>query len=282
MKNTPKVSVLTPLYNTDLKHLRECIESMLNQTFTDFEFLLLNDSPNNKELKKIVQSYKDPRIIYSENKTNLGISASRNKLLQMSRGEYLAIFDHDDISVPTRLEKEVGYLDEHPDIGVVSGNLEGFGDKTWKSDFPENNLDIKFALLDGCKVCHTASMIRKSVLTDNDIKWEAEFSPAEDYMLWIRLIGKTMFYNFKETLVYYRWFDKNTSILQKDKQRDRDALIKCIAYREYPYLIKNLPRKVWIKLFSILPIIKIKPRATKTTYRLFGIIPMISISKVMM
>jgi len=251
MKHTPKVSVLTPIYNTNPQHLRECIESILNQTFTDFEFLLLNDSPDNKELKKIVESYNDPRIIYSENETNIGISASRNKLLQMSRGEHLAIFDHDDISVPTRLEKEVEYLDSHPDIGVVSGNFKGFGDLTWNSNHPENNLDIKFALLRGCEVCHTAAMIRKSVLINNNIEWESEFSPAEDYMMWIRLIGKTMFYNFKETLVYYRWFDQNTSVLQRDKQLDRDALIKCIAYREYPYLIKkitpqNMDKTLWI------------------------------------
>ena len=93
-----KVSVLTPLYNTDPVFLREMIESILNQTFRDFEFILLNDSPDNREIEEIVRSYQDPRIVYVENESNLGISESRNKLLALSRGEYVAIFDHDDIS----------------------------------------------------------------------------------------------------------------------------------------------------------------------------------------
>ena len=106
----PKVSVLTPLYNTNPSFLKEMIESILNQTFKDFEFLLLNDSPENKELKKIVESYNDRRIIYLENEKNLGISKSRNKLLELAKGEYIAIFDHDDISLPERLENRWIFL----------------------------------------------------------------------------------------------------------------------------------------------------------------------------
>ena len=107
MQTCPRVSVLTPIYNTNPAHLREMIESILNQTFTDFEFLILNDSPDNAKIEKIVKSYKDKRIKYFKNETNMGITPSRNKLLKMARGEYIAVFDHDDISVPTRLEREV-------------------------------------------------------------------------------------------------------------------------------------------------------------------------------
>lgn len=79
--NNPKVSVLTPLYNTKEQYLRECIESILNQTYKNYEFILLNDSPDNKDLARIVKEYDDPRIVYLENEANLGISASRNKLI---------------------------------------------------------------------------------------------------------------------------------------------------------------------------------------------------------
>ncbi len=127
-KKTPKVSVLTPIYNTNPVHLREMIESILNQTFTDFEFLILNDSPDNRDIEKIVLEYakRDKRVKYAKNEKNMGITPSRNKLLKMATGEYVAIFDHDDISVPTRLEKEVAYLDTHPYVGVVSGWLQYF------------------------------------------------------------------------------------------------------------------------------------------------------------
>ena len=141
----PRVSVLTPIYNTNPAHLREMIESILNQTFTDFEFLILNDSPLNTEIEDIVKSYKDKRIKYMKNDVNMGISASRNKLLHASHGEYIAIFDHDDISVPDRLARQVEFLDTHPNIGVVSGWLEYFGDTNCIHRTPEYDIQIKLA-----------------------------------------------------------------------------------------------------------------------------------------
>lgn len=126
----PKVSVLTPVYNTNLKYLKECINSILKQTFTDFEFIILNDSPDNKELEDFILSYSDKRIKYFKNEENIGISASRNKLISLASGEYLAIFDHDDISVLNRLELEVNYLDSHPYVGVVGGWHQGIGSKS--------------------------------------------------------------------------------------------------------------------------------------------------------
>ena len=102
----PKISVLTPVYNTKPDALRAMIDSILSQTFTDFEFLILNDSPNNTELDNIVMSYTDKRIRYMKNDCNMGITKSRNKLIDLARGEYLAIADHDDISMPDRLKLE--------------------------------------------------------------------------------------------------------------------------------------------------------------------------------
>ena len=127
----PKVSVLVPLYNTDESYLKEMIESVLNQTFSDFELLLLNDSPENNCIRRIVDSYCDERIRYLENSENLGISASRNKLLEMAGGEYLAIFDHDDVCLPNRLELQVAYMDDHPEVGVCSG---------WALEIPRNRI----------------------------------------------------------------------------------------------------------------------------------------------
>lgn len=189
----PRVSVLTPIYNTNPAHLRQCIESILNQTFTDFEFLILNDSPENTELDKVVKSYDDARIKYIRNEQNIGISASRNKLIQMARGEYLAIFDHDDISVPTRLARQVEYLDTHPDIGVVSGWLKYFGvdNSIWKTS--EHDTDIRIHMVQDCSIAHTAAMLRKNILVDNDIQYEEFYSPAEDYRLWARLMAVTKF-----------------------------------------------------------------------------------------
>ena len=121
----PKVSVLMPVYNTKEEYLREAIESILNQTFRDFEFLIIDDGSTNGA-QAVIKSYQDERIRFVQNETNLGIFKTRNKLCAMARGEYVATFDSDDISLPTRLEKEVAYLDEHPDVSVVGAWYERF------------------------------------------------------------------------------------------------------------------------------------------------------------
>lgn len=263
----PRVSVLTPIYNTNPAHLREMIESILNQTFTDFEFLILNDSPDNTEIEKIVLDYakKDARIKYAKNEKNMGITPSRNKLLKMARGEYLAIFDHDDISVPDRLEQEVAYLDAHPHIGVVSGWAHYFGDdyddicKT-----PEMDSEIRVYLTENCFVIHSAAMIRKSVLTDNNIEYEEFYTPAEDYRLWTRLMDVTHFYNFQEPLIHYRWFENNTSKRMNDAREEAAANIRMAVSCKYPEYRKwaeklMVPGTVFrLRLFGFIPLLKIK------------------------
>ena len=112
-----KISVLIPVYNAEA-FLENSINSILNQTYRDFELLLLNDcSKDNSE--KIIKTYTDSRIKYFKNDQNLGISGSRNKLMDLAQGEYLAIMDNDDISLPDRFEKQVAFLDAHKDITIV-------------------------------------------------------------------------------------------------------------------------------------------------------------------
>ena len=276
----PKISVLTPIYNTDPKHLREMVESILAQTFTDFEFLILNDSPDNQEIESIVLEYAthDDRIKYFKNDKNIGITLSRNKLLKMATGEYVAIFDHDDISVPTRLSKQIEYLDSHPDVGVVSGWLEYFGNKNDILKTPEHDTDIKIKLCENCCVAHTASMIRKSLLVDNDIYYEGFYSPSEDYRLWTRLADVTHFYNIQEVLVKYRTSVEQTSVRQQSLMnvahrmiyldfRDKhpglyDAFKKDNHHTNFRLNLFAIPllkiKHNKIYLFSFLPIIKIK------------------------
>ena len=276
----PKVSVLTPIYNTNPEHLREMIESILNQTFTDFEFLILNDSPENTELDEIVDSYKDSRIIYSKNDKNIGISASRNKLLKMARGEYVAIFDHDDISVPDRLAQEVEYLDTNPHVGVVSGWLQYFGDRNDILKNPEHDLKIRTFLTQNCCVAHTAAMIRKSILIDNNIEYEGYYTPAEDYRLWARLMEVTHFYNIQGVLVKYRWNNSNTSVKYMNatclhgEEIALDIRTRFRAYWELFNKQSNANRTlIRLRLFGIIPILKIK----NNWLLLFECIPLLKI-----
>lgn len=164
----PKVSALMPVYNTNLTYLKETIESILDQTFTDFEFLILNDSPQNLELENFILEYakQDKRIKYFKNPRNLGISPSRNKLIDLAQGEFLAVIDHDDISVKERFEKEVVFLEANEEVGVVSGALQFMSNgKIVKPQLGDSKA-IKLSLMTTCSLFHPAAMIRKSILLD--------------------------------------------------------------------------------------------------------------------
>ena len=194
----PKVSVLMPVYRTKPEYLKATIQSILNQTFKDFEFLILDDSPTDTR-EDVVKSFKDKRIKYSQNKQNMGITPSRNKLVQMAKGKYLAVMDHDDISLPNRFEKQVQFLDKHPDVGVVGCQYQMVPHGR-RSRLPTTNEEIQMGLMQDCMILHPSSMIRASVLKKDP--YQAEFSPSEDYALWCDLIGKTKFYNFLMTILW--------------------------------------------------------------------------------
>ena len=268
----PKVSVLMPVYKTKEEHLREAIESILNQTFSDFEFLILDDCPDDSR-EKIVRSYNDKRIKYIKNEKNLGITPSRNRLMQMAKGEYLAVFDHDDVSLSTRLEKQVQYLDANLDVGVVSSWVKEFPKhKIWK--YAENDAEIKVALVKHCVIAHSASMIRKSVLVDNNISYEEEFTPSEDYGLWCRLIGVTKFHNIQEVLFAYRKHGSNTSKTQQNKMKLATLKIWAIMQEKYPALCLEYSSRATeisrISLFGSLPLLRIEKKPNQTKVYLFN------------
>ena len=202
----------------------------------------------------------------------MGISASRNRLIDLASGEYLAIFDHDDISLHTRLEKQADYLDKHPSTGVVSCNYKTIYSKRI-TNFPVENINIKKELvIMGIVMVHSGAMIRKSVLIDNNLRYEEEFSPCEDYMLWARLINKTIFHNIKEVLLLYRDSRDNTSNKQSELMADCTDRIKNFLYKEYPYYKSLSSANSCIYLFGI-PIIKKQCSGNRIKYLLFGKIP---------
>lgn len=250
-----------PVYNTKEQFLREAIQSILSQTYTDFEFLILNDSPENVEIKHIVESYKDKRIKYIENECHLGIAKSRNKLIDLAKGEYLAVFDHDDISLPTRLEKQIQYLDSNLDVALCGTKVKYIvSDK--ESTEPTSDRKIKIGLMGGNMLAHSSVMIRKSVLDEHNIRYEDRFSPAEDYALFCRLIPYTKFHNLNdEVLLYYRDHKENTSHLQKEKMRQATASIWALVRRKHPFLYEDFLfesiRTKYYRLFGFLPILTI-------------------------
>ncbi len=277
--HTPRVSVLLPLYNTKEEHLRECIESILAQTFSDFELIIVNDSPDNSQLDTIVSSYQDERIRYYRNSKNRGISATRNKMLDLAQGEYLAVMDHDDICMPTRFEKQVEYLDTHPHTGVLGTQAASIpAGKVLQT--PEYDIEIKLGLMWGCFIIHPTAMIRSSVLKKAGVRYESHYSPAEDHALFCRLIPHTSFHNLQEELLTYRVHKTNTTKTQGHQMRVSAEAVRVLAeqtapslYKEYTMTAQQITR---IKLFGIIPLLKVVKFGYTQTVYLFGTIPLYS------
>ena len=120
--NTPQITVLMPVYNGE-KYLRQAVDSILNQTFKDFEFLIINDGSTDKTLA-ILQEYKNKRVKIINNKKNIGLTKSLNKGLKLAKGKYIARMDADDISLSNRLRKQIDFLDKHNKIGVLGTQMK--------------------------------------------------------------------------------------------------------------------------------------------------------------
>lgn len=208
-----------PVYNGE-QFLEEAIDSILDQTFNDFEFLIINDGSTDKS-KEIIKSYNDPRIRYFENKTNLGITAARNIGLTQAQGEYLAIIDCDDVAYPSRFEEQVEFLDQNTDVSMVASwaeieMLNVHGDivhSVLKTDAP--NHKIPALLLFSNFFIQSTIMLRKS---DIPVGGYRDFDPAEDYDLWTRLTAHKAAYLIRKPLVRYRIHDKNVTNIENTKQ----------------------------------------------------------------
>ncbi len=199
-----KISVLMPVYNAE-KYLNGAIDSILSQTYSDFEFVIIDDCSSDSSVS-IIESYADERIVFLKNEHNSGVAVTLNRGLQMCHGEYIARMDSDDISHPERFEKQLAFLQAHPDVAVVTCGVRTFcGDKTisesgWTSVEPEK---IKKDLFFSCALAHPTVMMRRSVI--NEVGGYApEYNGLEDYELWCRVIEKHKIASVGEILFEYR------------------------------------------------------------------------------
>jgi glycosyltransferase involved in cell wall biosynthesis len=196
-----------PVYNAEV-FLAEAIDSILKQTFADFEFLIIDDGSTDNS-RAIVQAYVDPRIRYVLNEKNLGISATLNKGIEMANCELIARMDADDISLPGRLEKQYNYLQAHPDCVFVSSwfrrfNADGTEDRVLKNK-PEH---FYYHLIFNNWINHPSVMYKRSAVID--VGMYSKFY-AEDFNLWSKLVRKYKFHNIPEVLVHYRIGEKSLS-----------------------------------------------------------------------
>lgn len=234
MIKAPLVSVLMPVYNCEL-YIKEAIESILNQTYANFELLLIEDCSTDTTLQ-ICKSFQDDRIVIIEKEKNSGYTNSLNYGLSIARGKYIARMDGDDISLPERFEKQVTFMESNKEV-IVCGTLYKLLDRDEVYILPEYHEDIKIKLLYGNCLGHPTIMIRKSVLINNDLKYDTVMEPAEDYDLWVRLIGLGKIHNLQQVLLHYRVHNTQVSMI-KNIQQNKSALksrLQMLQYLKYSF-----------------------------------------------
>lgn len=261
----PEITVLMSVYNGE-KYLREAIESILNQTYKNFEFLIINDGSTDSS-RDIILSYNDPRIQLVDNEQNIGLTRSLNKGLKLARGEYIARMDADDISMPERLGKEVAFLDQNKNVGLVGTyylmiNENGKALHTIKC-LTEGG-ELKDKLLIGNQFGHGSVMFRAECIEKVGL-YREEFKSAQDYDLWLRIADFFDVANIPEVLYNWRLNFNSVSVVRKVRQ-DKYALLAIELAKERRQFgkdrLQTLERGGIDKLLDD-PLLKAKARSRK-------------------
>lgn len=199
----PKVSVILPAYNAE-KYIKEAVDSILSQTFGDFELIVINDCSKDST-EQILLSYTDPRLVYVKNEENLGVAGTLNKGLKLAKGQYIARMDADDISLPQRFEKQVAYLDSHENTAVLGTALERFGEgiPLQTRSFSQDPEQMKVDLFFSCGLAHPSIMMRTDVIRALG-GYDMAFEGLEDYELWCRVAREHQVTTLPEVLFRYR------------------------------------------------------------------------------
>lgn len=223
MNCNPLISVLMPVYNGE-KYLREAIDSVLAQTYKNFELIIVNDASTDGT-EQIVQSYHSEQIHYFRNETNRGIVFSRNFLIEQARGDFFAVIDSDDLWVPDKLERQHVYMMQHPECylcGTWAKIIDGKNMVVSRIQHPIHYNHIKANLLFQSSFVHSSVLIRK--MNDHTFHYDSFYPVCEDYDLWFRICQKYPAHNIGEYLTLYRIHKTNISkekeILLSDKRRE--------------------------------------------------------------
>ena len=209
------------VYNA-AEFLQQSIESILEQTFTDFELLIWDDGSSDNSFE-IISSYQDPRIRVFRNSRNRGIAYSCNNLIRESKGEYLSRHDSDDISLPGRFQKQMDFFEKHPKTKVCGTNVTVFGDKRLKKFYPLRDEEIRAYMILNDPFCTSTVIFKKPEIP---VYFNESLVVSEDYSFFFELSKFTKMANLAEHLLNYRWHPKNITRLRKQLMVDSTNQIR--------------------------------------------------------
>lgn len=240
----PQISVVMPVYNTG-EMLRETIDSVLAQTHSDFELIIVDDG-SQSETSKIAREYSDPRIRYYYQE-NRGMATARNRGVELAQGEYIAFLDHDDVWLPEKLEKQLETFHSNPSAGIVFSPVIIFDSE--KSSLQPSPTECSWKNLVRGNFIHTCScvMIKRKLIVDQNEYFDPICEPSDDYDLWLRIGRKNEIVKTPDYLVRYRIHANNTS-----GNLCRIHKILLTIYPKVYSCIKNDPEySFWQKLFLL-------------------------------
>ncbi len=242
----PKVSVIMPVLNGE-KYLREALDSIIAQTFKDWEFVIINEFGSNAATTEILREYesKDLRLRVIQNQTSLGIAESLNVGIRASTGEYIARMDADDLSHPNRFQKQIDFFKENSEVGICGTWQRHRGRQgVWVHQTPIDRRELAASLLFSCEICHSTVMMRREVLEQNELFYNGDYA-AEDFELWGRAVAVTELANLPEVLGEYRYGNTLTTAKRETLEKEHGAIcaatIKrmlnlCLPEKDFPLL----------------------------------------------
>jgi glycosyltransferase involved in cell wall biosynthesis len=236
----PIISVLMPVYNAE-KYLNEAIDSILNQTFADFEFVIINDGSTDQS-EEIILSYQDARIKYFKNEVNLKLIKTLNRGLDLVAGKYVARMDADDISELNRLQVQFDFMESNPEVGIVGAGFINFKDKSTEISrvmYKPTHDEICFNQLYQIHLSHGTCMIRTEVLKINSLSFSLYYEHAEDFELFTRMSGFTKLANVQAYLYRVRHHEHEVSKLFADIQTQNSYRLIKREFEKIGYLIAD-------------------------------------------
>lgn len=206
-----------PVYNASA-YLKEAIESILSQTYSNFEFIIIDDGSTDDSLQ-IIHSFTDKRIRVITNSQNKGLIFSLNRSYKESNGKYIVRMDNDDIAVLNRIEMQVAFMEANLDVGVCGCAYQEIGDSNKTTRFLSSNDEIRTVMLFNSSMAHPTVIIRKELIANKDTIFDDKFIHAEDYHFWVRCLPITKLANLKEVLLKYRVHNSQISKVYSEAQK---------------------------------------------------------------
>lgn len=231
MKINPVVSVVMPVFNGVL-YIEEAVNSILNQIFTDFELIIVDDASTDGT-RDVLKSFTDPRIKLVFKEVNRGVSSATNDGFRLAQGKYIARMDGDDIAVKERFEKQVKVLENNPNIIICGSLVQYLGDSNVIIPYKEKHQEIITDLLISCSICMGATMFRRKELSG--YFYDENRNSGEDYDFWTKVAWLGDMYNIQKVLLLYRVHDNQASKKYKQQQILDDIEIRLSLFKKIDY-----------------------------------------------